>query len=159
MLLTRKCNRRLRFPRTKPRAGAFSIARMNPQIGWALAALALAVGYFSYGWRGVVLGLTVIVFWLLLQFSRALRAMRDAGSAPKGQVVSAVMFNTKLKAGMTLMDVLKQTRSLGLPQDPVAPADEAFVWTDAGGVSVRVNLRAGKVTDWQLVRPPEEAVT
>ncbi|WP_140626742.1 hypothetical protein [Methylibium rhizosphaerae] len=130
---------------------------MNPQIGWALAALALAAGYFSYGWRGVVLGLTVIVFWLLLQFSRALRAMRDAGSAPKGQVPSAVMLNAQLKAGMTLIDVLKRTRSLGLPQAPVAPADEAFLWADAGGVSVLVNLRGGKVTDWQLMRPADAA--
>lgn len=127
---------------------------MNPQIGWALAALAIAVGYFSYGWRGMVLGVTVIVFWLLLQFSRALRAMREAGSAPKGQVPSAVMFNTRLRPGMTLIDVLKQTRSLGLPQPPVAPAEETFLWTDGGGVSVRVSLRGGKVTDWQLVRPP-----
>ena len=130
---------------------------MNPQIGWALAALALAAGYFSYGWRGMVLGLTVIVFWLLLQFSRALRAMRDAGSAPKGQVPSAVMLNAQLKAGMTLIDVLKRTRSLGLPQAPVAPVEEAFLWTDSGGVSVRVNLRGGKITDWQLTRPADPA--
>lgn len=128
---------------------------MNPQIGWALATLAVGVGYLSYGWPGLVLALTVIVFWLLLQFSRAMRAVQQAGNAPVGHVKSAVMFNAKLRVGMTLIQVLGLTRSLGRKQAPVAPADESFLWTDAGRVSVRVNLRNGKVTDWQLERPAE----
>jgi len=51
---------------------------MTAWVGWGLAVAALAVGYASYGWPGVVLALGVVVFWLLLQFSRALRALRLA---------------------------------------------------------------------------------
>ena len=61
---------------------------------------ALAAGYVGYGWPGVVLALTVVVFWLLLQFSRALRTLRNAASGPVGQVASAVMLHSRLKAGM-----------------------------------------------------------
>ena len=63
----------------------------NPDVGWALAALAIAIGYGQWGWSGVVLAFTMIVFWLLLQFSRALRVLRNAGQAPVGQVPNAVM--------------------------------------------------------------------
>jgi len=47
---------------------------MNAFVGWLLAAAVLAIGYVQWGWPGVVLAVTMIVFWLLLQFSRALRA-------------------------------------------------------------------------------------
>ena len=49
---------------------------MSAALGWALALAALVAGYVGYGWPGVVLALSVVVFWMLLQFSRALRAMR-----------------------------------------------------------------------------------
>ena len=62
---------------------------MNPQIGWALAVVATALAWYQYGWQGVVLAISVIVFWLLLQFSRAIRAMKNAGAAPIGHVGSA----------------------------------------------------------------------
>ena len=71
---------------------------MNPTIGWGLAALAIAAGYVGWGWRGVVLGVTVIVFWLLLQFSRSLRVLRNAADAPVGHVASAVMLHGKLQS-------------------------------------------------------------
>ena len=49
---------------------------MNPWLGWALAAAALFLGWRSYGWPGVALAFSVIVFWLLLQFNRSIRVMR-----------------------------------------------------------------------------------
>ena len=57
---------------------------MNQQslIGWGLALAALVSGYLAYGWPGVALALSVVVFWLMLQFSRALRAMRKASQSP-----------------------------------------------------------------------------
>ncbi len=61
----------------------------------------------------MVLGVTVLVFWLLLQFSRSLRVLKNAAGAPVGHVDSAVMLHSKLKTGMTLMQVLALTRSLG----------------------------------------------
>ncbi|MFY7872070.1 MAG: hypothetical protein ACOVQL_06805 [Limnohabitans sp.] len=86
---------------------------MSSVLGWGLAIAAIALAWLSYGWQGVVLAVTVVVFWLLLQFSRALRVMKQAAAAPVGQVPSTVMFNTKLRSGMTMMQVLPLTRSLG----------------------------------------------
>lgn len=126
----------------------------NPLVGWALAVLAVAVGYFQWGWQGVVLAVTVIVFWLLLQFSRALRVLRNAGSAPVGQVPSAVMLHTKLQRGQRLPEILKFTKSLGIK---LADDPETFEWRDAGGDAVRVELRGGRLDHWTLQRTSEAA--
>ena len=75
----------------------------NPIVGWGLATLGIAAGYVGWGWPGVVLGITVLVFWLLLQFSRSLRVLKQAAGAPVGHVGSAVMLQSKLTAGMTLV--------------------------------------------------------
>lgn len=122
---------------------------MNAALGWGLALAALVAGYVGYGWPGVVLALSVVVFWMLLQFSRALRAMRDAAGRPVGRIDNAVMLHAKLRTGLRLVDVMKLTRSLGqaLSQDP-----EVFLWTDEAGDSVRVELRAGQVSAWALQR-------
>ncbi|EHR69096.1 hypothetical protein BurJ1DRAFT_0198 [Burkholderiales bacterium JOSHI_001] len=124
---------------------------MNSIIGWALAALALAAGYVGWGWRGVGLGITVVVFWLLLQWSRALRVLRLAAGRPKGHVDSAVMLQAKLVRGMTLLQVLPQTLSLGEVL-PTTDGSEVFRWSDESGASVTLTLRDGRVTDWQLNR-------
>ncbi len=122
---------------------------MSPLLGWVLAAMAVAAGYAGDGWRGVVLALSVVVFWLLLQFSRALRVMRRAAARPLGTVDSAVMLSARLQPGMKLMQVLALTRSLGLK---AAGASETWIWTDAGGDIVRVELRAGRIARVSLVR-------
>ncbi|HET9978235.1 MAG TPA: hypothetical protein VFQ20_12405 [Burkholderiaceae bacterium] len=124
-------------------------------MGWTLVAGALLAGWFGYGWKGLVLALSVIVFWLLLQFSRSLRVLRLAAGAPVGHVASAVMLNARLAKGLRLADVIKLTGSLGrkLRDEP----DEAFVWTDAGGVSVEVEFRGGRCTQWTLARPNLES--
>lgn len=122
-------------------------------LGWALAVLALAAGYASYGWKGVALGVTAVAFWLLLQFSRALRSLRDAARAPVGQVVNAVMLHSRLRPGLRLPDVLRLTRSLGR-KTADEPA-ETWVWADAGGDEVEVVLRQGRVESWALKRHPD----
>ena len=121
----------------------------NPIIGWALAALAVAVGYAQWSWQGVVLAVTVVVFWLLLQFSRALRVLRNAGQAPVGQVPNAVMLHAKLQRGHSLPQILAVTKSLGVK---VTDDPETFEWRDAGGDAVRVEMRAGKLERWSLLR-------
>lgn len=123
---------------------------MNPIFGWALAALCVAVAWQSYGWQGVVMAISLIVFWLLLQFSRALRAMKEAGQAPKGQVGSAVMLNAKLKPGMTLMQVIQLTRSLGRR---VSETPEVWAWADEGGSEVTLEFARAKLRRWTLQRP------
>jgi hypothetical protein len=124
---------------------------MNATMGWALAGLALVAGYVGYGWQGLVLALSVIVFWLLLQFSRSLRVLRLAANAPVGHVKSAVMLHAKLAQGLRLADVIKLAGSLGrkLRDEP----DEAYAWADAGGVEVEVEFKAGRCTAWTLRRP------
>lgn len=117
--------------------------------GWALAVVAVAVGYVGYGWRGVVLAITLIVFWLLLQLSRALRVMRLAAEAPVGQVPSAVMLHAKLHVGMPLMDVIKLSRSLGRK---VRDEPETLAWRDASGAEVEVEFDHGRCRAWRLIR-------
>ena len=144
---------------------------MNPWVGWALVVLAVAAGYTGWGWQGVVLAVTVIVFWLLLQFGRLLRAMRQAGGAPVGHVASAVMLHAKLRQGMRLMDIIPLTRSLGQRLDDTGrplPIDggnanssptEHFGWQDGSGARVHITLVNGRLTDWSLQRPAEEGHT
>jgi len=122
---------------------------MNATLGWALAVVALVVGYFGYGWGGVLLTATVVVFWLLLQFNRALRAMRLAAGAPVGHVPSAVMLHAKLQAGMRLMDVIKLTHSLG---HKVRDEPETFSWRDESGAIVEIEFAAGRCRNWRLIR-------
>ena len=122
---------------------------MKSLLGWGLAVVAVAVGWRTWGWQGVLLAVTVIVFWLLLEFSRSVRVLRQVAGAPVGSVHSAVMFNARLQAGMRLPQVLKLTRSLGrqISQDP-----EVWAWADNGADEVRVTLQGGRVASWQLVR-------
>jgi hypothetical protein len=120
-----------------------------PAIGWTLAAAALVVGWLGYGWRGVALALTVIAFWLLLQFSRTLRVLRRAAQSPLGHVDSALMFNAKLHVGLRLPEVIAMTRSLGRK---VSDAPEVFAWRDAGGDEVELEFADGRCVRWQLRR-------
>lgn len=130
---------------------------MNLQalIGWALAVAAIAIGWVQWGWQGVVLAATMIVFWLLLQFSRALRTLRNAGRAPLGHVASAAMLNARLHPGMRLPQVLALTKSLG---QKIADDPETFEWADPGGDRVRLELRQARLATWTLLRavPPDE---
>lgn len=127
---------------------------MNAKIGWALAVVAVALGYVQYGWPGVLLAVSGIVFWLLLQFAQSLRAMRAASGAPIGHVASAVMLNAKLKPGQRLMDLIQLTRSLG---EKLSDEPETYRWTDGSGVSVTVELSGGRCTRWTLARPADES--
>jgi hypothetical protein len=130
---------------------------MNSVLGWGLVVAAVAVGWVQYGWQGVVLAVTVAVFWLLLQFSRAMRVMKQAGAAPVGQVPSAVMFNAKLRSGMTMMQVLPLTRSLGQRIDSPAAnhQTESWRWMDEGGSFVTLTFVGGKLDHWHLHRPTQ----
>lgn len=127
----------------------------NAALGWALALLAVVAGYVGYGWQGLVLALTVIVFWLLLQFSRALRVLRAAAGRPVGVVDNAVMLNSRLHPGMRLPQVLKLTRSLGRE---VAPEpDETWAWADAAGDRVELVFHTGRLVRWHLHRASSDA--
>lgn len=121
-------------------------------VGWALGSLAVAIGYVNWGWPGVFVAVTLVVFWLLLQFSHALRSLREAGSAPVGTVESAVMLHAQMRAGMRLPQVLRHTGSLGRK---VADEPETYEWQDASGACVRAEFQNGQLVRWHLARPQE----
>ncbi len=123
---------------------------MSAMLGWSLALTAFAVGGYLYGWRGLALALTVVAFWLLLQFSRSLRVLRRAGANPVGHVPSAVMLVTQLSAGMTLMQVVSLTASLGRK---LAEAPETWGWEDPGGAKAELVFEAAKLARWSVTRP------
>lgn len=123
---------------------------MNATVGWTLALVGTAIGGYRFGWQGFALCVSAMVFWLLLQFSAALRTMRAASQAPVGHVASAVMLNAKLGRGMRLIDVVRLTRSLGAKLGDDA---ERFRWADPGGAAVIVEFRAGRCSSWELQRP------
>lgn len=125
---------------------------MNPWIGWGLAAAAVAAGWLGYGWPGLALAFSVIVFWLLIQFNRAVRVMRDAAGLPVGSVPSAVMLHAKLRTGMPMLQIVALTKSLGRH---VGDAPETWAWTDASGAEVRIVLDKGRCASWALNRPAE----
>jgi hypothetical protein len=125
---------------------------VNPLLGWALAAALLGTSWYSYGWSGLALGFSVVAFWLLLQFNRAVRVMKNASGAPIGHVASALMFNAKLREGMKMIEILGLTKSLG---EKVGESPERWRWRDAGGVTVTVELTGAGVTRWTLERPDD----
>jgi hypothetical protein len=134
---------------------------MNPLLGWALAAVAVVGGFVAYGWQGLVLAISVVVFWLLLQFSRALRVMRGAAANPVGHTDNAVMLQSRLRPGMRMLQVVALARSLGRK---TADAPETFVWQDPSGDAVQVVLARDVVGEVKLLRgttaappPPADA--
>ena len=72
------------------------------------------IAYRTYGWPGVVVVASVVVFGILLHFSRMMQVLKRAANRPIGYVDSAVMLNAKIKPGATLLHVVAMTRSLGL---------------------------------------------
>ena len=134
-------------------ARPISMRAMNPILGWALAAIAVFLGWRSYGASGIAMAVSVIVFWLLLQYSQAIRAMRRAGEAPLGAIDSAVLLNARLRRGLTLLQLIALTHSLGRKVEGGEGDLEHFEWTDPGGSTVRVRLDRGRLATWELQRP------
>jgi glucose-6-phosphate-specific signal transduction histidine kinase len=125
---------------------------MNPIVGWVLAALAVGLAWQKYGWQGAAFAGTLVVFWLLLQFNRAVRVMKNASSAPVAHVPNAVMLNSKLKRGMTMIQVVTLTQSLGRR---MAENPETWSWADEGRSSVTLVFDNGRLARWTLDRPVE----
>ena len=123
---------------------------MNPVLGWALAALALAAGWRGYGWPGIALALSVIVFGLLLTFNRVVRVMTRAADKPVGHVDSAVLFHAGLETGRTMLQIVTKTKSLGRK---VEGSDDDWRWSDEGGSDVVLHFEQGRLVRWRIDRP------
>lgn len=116
----------------------------------------LALAWRQYGWAGMAAVSGGLVFWLLLHWTRLMTVMKRAADRPMGWVASAVMLNAKLRPGVNLMHVIALTRSLGERLSAEGEEPERWRWTDNGGSSVTVTLQGGRVTGWELHRPPAE---
>ena len=125
---------------------------MNARLGWLLAAVFAFAAWRAYDLAGLALAASVIVFWLLLQFNRAIRVMKNAADSPVGHVASAVMFHATLARGMTMLQIVSKTKSLGRK---VEGSDDDWRWSDDGGASVVLHFERGRLARWQIERAAE----
>ena len=126
----------------------------------ALASLLLlGLAYQAYGWAGLAAVCSAIVMWMLLHFTRLMAVLKRAANRPIGHVGSAVMFNAKLKQGVTLMHVIAMTQSLGERLSPEGEQPERFRWSDGGDSAVTAEFRAGRLVCWTLVRPAADGAS
>jgi hypothetical protein len=125
---------------------------VNARLGWLLAALFTFAAWRAYDFAGLAFAASAIVFWLLLQFNRAVRVMKNAADSPVGRVPSAVMFHAGLARGMTMLQIVTTTKSLGRK---VAGGDDDWRWSDDGGASVVLHFERGRLVRWQIERSAE----
>jgi len=118
-------------------------------INAVLAASALLAGWWSYGWAGLVLAITVLVFWAILQFNRASRQLRNVADRPKGMVDSVVTLQSRLAHGMTMAEVLAISNSLGQRMNE---RGNEWLWRDSYGNQIVVTFRRGSVERWSATR-------
>ncbi len=114
-----------------------------------------ALAYRWYGWPGVAGAISIVVFWVLLNFNRTMAVLKRATNRPIGYVDSAVMLNAKLKPGLSLLHVVAMTKSLGALQTAKAAQPEVFRWTDGGQSHVTCTFVGGKLAHHELFRPGE----
>ncbi|MES2282557.1 MAG: glycerate kinase [Pseudomonadota bacterium] len=121
---------------------------------------AVVLAYRFYGWQGVAGVVSMLVFWVLLNFNRMMQVLKRAANRPIGYVDSAVMLNSKLKPGMTLMHVIAMTKSLGELKSVKDTQPEVFAWTDGSESRVTATFVSGKLSHHELFRPqPEDPPT
>ena len=126
---------------------------MVQTIAVRIGAVALLVmGYHWYGWPGVAGAVGALVMWMLLHFTRMLQVLRRASHRPKGHVESSVMLNARLHPGVSLMQVVALSRSLGELRSPAGEQPEVFRWTDTGQSFVECEFQGGKLASWRLDR-------
>jgi hypothetical protein len=116
----------------------------------------VALAYRSYGWPGLAAAGSVLVFWILMHFSRMMQVLKRAANRPVGYVDSAVMLNAKLKPGMTLMHVVAMTRALGRLTSVKDQQPEVFVWADGSHSQVSCTFVGGKLSHHELFRPQQD---
>jgi hypothetical protein len=127
---------------------------VNARLGWLLAALFGFAAWRAYGLAGLAFAASATVFWLLLQFNRAVRVMKRAADSPVGRVASAVMLHAGLARGMTMLQIVTRTRSLGRK---IEGSDDEWRWHDDGGASVVLHFERGRLVRWQLDRPTADS--
>ncbi len=123
---------------------------MNPWIGWSLAVAFAVAAWQGYGMRGLAFAISAIAFWLLLTFNRVVRVMKRAAEQPVGHVDSAVMFNAGLSEGMSMLQIVTRTRTLG---KRIEGTDDDWRWSDDDGSHVDLHFERGRLVRWKIERP------
>ena len=77
--------------------------------------------------------------------------MKNAAASPVGHVANAVMFHARLVCGMTMLQIVTKTKSLGRK---VEGSDDDWRWSDDGGASVVLHFEGGRLARWQIERAP-----
>lgn len=116
---------------------------------------AAAVAWQYYGWKGIVVVVSMLMFGILLHFSRMMQVLKRAANRPIGYVDSAVMMNAKLKPGATLLHVVAMTRALGLLKSIKGEQPEVFEWKDGSESVVTCTFVGGKLSHHELFRPAQ----
>jgi hypothetical protein len=119
--------------------------------------LFVAGAWQQYQWAGVAVASGAVVMWILLHFTRMVTVLSRAANRPVGHVGSAVMLNAKLKKGVNLMHVIAMTKSLGERLSEQNAQPEVFKWADTGDSYVICTFQQGKLTAWDMTRPPESS--
>jgi hypothetical protein len=115
----------------------------------------MALAYRSYGWGGIVAAVGILVFGILLNFTRTMQVLKRATNRPVGYTDSAVMLNAKLKPRMTLLHVVAMTRALGKLTSVKDTQPEVFTWTDTSQSCVTCTFVGGRLSHHELVRPAQ----
>ena len=123
---------------------------MSARLGWLLAAAFTFAAWRAYDLAGLAFAASAIVFWLLLTFNRAVRVMKRAGDQPVGHVDSAVMFHAGLASGMTMLQIVTKTKSLGRK---IEGTDDDWRWSDDGDSHVDLHFERGRLVRWRIERP------
>ena len=116
----------------------------NPGRNGILAGLAVIAATWAYGWPGLVVSVSLLVFWGVLQFNRASSLMRDIAHRPRGKVASVVKMQAQLAHGMSMAQLLRITHSLG---EPVNDRGD-WRWEDEAGNEIVVIVRRDVVGRW-----------
>ena len=115
---------------------------MNPRIGWLLAAVFTLAAWRAYGWHGLAFAASAIVFWLLLQFNRAVRVMKNAAAgAARPRRERGDVPRRPCARHDDAADRDAKTKSLGRK---VEGSDDDWRWSDDGGASVVLHFERGQ---------------
>jgi hypothetical protein len=82
--------------------------------------------------------------------------MKNAADSPLGHVPSAVMFHAGLTHGMTMLQIVTKTKSLGRK---IEGSDDGWRWGDDSGAGVVLHFERGRLVRWQLERAGEAQAT